>query len=113
MTGYVGIPDHILRTANIVLRPGRDIGLPPTPAVRVKIVDKRSPALAHQIAEVCVRLTLVLERVHGVTQTVDVVEDKGNLLEMRHLVWPGATGGDGVEAIAVRRHVCGSPCLAG
>lgn len=83
----VGIPHDVL-SANRVLWPVRRPSMPAREVVRVEVMDEGRPARAHQLGKVRVRGRLVRERVDGsvsgiVTVAVDVVEDEGDLLEVR------------------------------
>lgn len=61
------------------------------------------PSAAHQFGEVEIALQLVEKRIDGVAQTLDVIEDEGDLLEMGHALYGRDASGNCVEAIAVGR----------
>ena len=76
-------------------------------------MDETRPGAAHQLGQVEVALRLVQEGVDGVAEAVDVVEDEGDFLEMRHAEYGWDAGGAGVEAVAVGWDGMGGPGGAG
>ena len=104
--GRVAIPDDILRLVERVDGPCVGAIVPVLEAVGVKVVDEARPGLAHQLGELGVRGAFVGERVDGavlgvIAQSVDVVEDEGNLLEVRHAEVVRDAVRCRVEAVAV------------
>lgn len=95
--GVVGVEDHVERLIRRVLGPDKTLGPRPRPAVAligVGVVDEGHPHLAHLVRQLNVRLRLALKGVGRISETIDVVEDERNLLEMSGAV-------DGSEAVDV------------
>ncbi|KAI6774271.1 hypothetical protein HG531_001120 [Fusarium graminearum] len=64
-----------------VLRPG-DVIRGSLDSIRGNVVHKGNPHLAHEISELDKGFRLALEWVGSISNTLDVVEDEGNLLEV-------------------------------
>lgn len=112
ITSNISIEDEIQRIRIIITRPRRHSRITALPAIGVKIMNKASPAIRHEIAQRGVALALVEEGVDGVAEPVEVVEHKRDFLEMRDLDRPGDAGRDGVEAVAEGGDVGRGPGLA-
>ena len=103
--GHVHIPHDILRLVHTVQRPIlRRLGSTSI-IIRVQVVDKRRPAVAHEIGQLNVRVRFAQEGVRftGLVEAVavDVAENEGDFLGMGHAFVPRGAGRNGVEAVAV------------
>jgi hypothetical protein len=76
-------------------------------------MNKTRPGAAHELRQIQVALRHVEEGIDGVAQAVDVVEDEGDFLEMRHAQSGRDAGGARIEAIAVGGDGVGGPGCAG
>jgi hypothetical protein len=119
-TRHIRIPHDIHRRASrAVFRPRCRLARDPlahgriAKTVGVEVVHETRPGAAHQFRQVEVALRHVQEGVDGVAEALDVVEDEGDFLEMRHADLGRNSGRPRVEAVAVGRDGRGGPGSAG
>lgn len=105
VTRHICIENIVHRTLHAVSRPSRRISahvqIRRTEAVRVKIVHEASPRARHEPGKRCVARRFTLERRHRVANSVEVVENKFDLLDVRNPKIIRNTGGNGVETVRV------------
>jgi hypothetical protein len=80
-SGLVDVKDDVERLLEGVLRPSDMLG-GSLDSVGCDVVHEGNPHLAHQVSELDESFRLALEGVSTVANTLDVVEDKSNLLEV-------------------------------